>query len=137
MKQTAIVKEIIEDKACLLVKRQSMCEGCHRESGCTGCSQMLEVTVENTLAASVGDRVVIETPGATVIGVAALVFLLPLLLAFAAFFIADALTLDALYCYLAALIAPAIAYTVIAIVVRKNKKTLKVTMTEILSRDES
>ena len=134
MKQTAIVKEVVNDKALLLIKRQTMCDGCHKEGGCHGCSQIIEVTVDNTLYASAGDTVQIETPGATVIGVSALVFFLPLMLAFAAYFTLDALGLQEGFCYLGALLAPVICYTVIAIVVRRSRKTLKVTMTQVLTR---
>ncbi len=133
MKQTATVKEVAGETAILLVKRQTMCDGCHKESGCGGCSQIIEVRVKNTLNAAVGDTVTIETPGATVIGVAALVFLLPLLLAFAAYGVATLLTDSTLYKTLAALITPALAYAVIAVVVRKSKKTLTVEMVDIHS----
>lgn len=133
MKQTAIVKEVVNDTAVLLVKRQTMCDGCHRESGCGGCSQIIEVTVKNTLNASVGNTVTIETPGATVIGVAALLFLLPLLLSFAAYGVSTLLTDNTLYRTLSALITPALAYAVIAVAVRKSKKTLTVEMVDIHS----
>ena len=133
MKQTAIVKAVEDETAILLVKRQTMCDGCHKESGCGGCSQIIEVRVKNTLNATVGDTVTIETPGATVIGVAALVFLLPLLLAFAAYGVATLFTDSTLYQTLASLITPALAYAVIAIVVRKSKKTLTVEMVDIHS----
>lgn len=132
MKQTAQVKEVVGDKALLLVKRQSMCDGCHRESGCGGCAQILEVEVENTLHASVGDTVEIETPGGTVIAVAALVFLLPLLLAFAAYGIASILKAGETVPYLAALLTTVFCYAAIAFFVRKSKKTLKIVMTKIL-----
>ena len=133
MKQTAIVKEVAGENAILLVKRQTMCDGCHKESGCGGCSQIIEISVKNTLNAAVGDTVTVETPGATVIGVAALVFLLPLFLAFAAYGVATLLTDQTLYKTLAALMTPALAYAVIAIVVRKSKKTLTVEMVDIHS----
>ena len=133
MKQTAIVKAVVDETAILLVKRQTMCDGCHKESGCGGCSQIIEVRVKNTLNATVGDTVTIVTPGATVIGVAALVFLLPLLLAFAAYGVATLFTDSTLYQTLASLITPALAYAVIAIVVRKSKKTLTVEMVDIHS----
>ena len=133
MKQTAIVKEVVKDTAILLVKRQTMCDGCHRESGCGGCSQMIEVTVKNSLNAKVGDSVTIETPGASVIGVAALVFLLPLILSFAAYGISTLLTHHTLYRTLAAILTPLFAYAVIAIAVRKSKRTLTVEMVDIHS----
>lgn len=133
MKQTATVKEVVGETAILLVKRQTMCDGCHKESGCSGCSQVIEITVKNSLNALPGDTVTVETPGASVIGVAALVFLLPLFLAFAAYGVASLLTEHALYRTLAALITPALAYAVIAIAVRKSKKTLSVEMVDIHS----
>lgn len=98
------------------------------------CSQVLEIRVKNEYNAAVGDTVEIETGSSAVIGVAALVFLLPLLLAFAAYFITETLTSQRLYGYLAALAMLVITYTVIAVVVRKMNKTLSVTMTAILEK---
>lgn len=132
MKQVADVKEIRGEDAILTVKRQSMCDGCHKEGGCGHCSQVLEVTVKNTLGAEVGDKVEIETPGATVIGVAALVFLLPLLLSFLAFFLTELFGAATPYCYLAAVIAPLLCYLAISLTVRKSKVALKITMVAIL-----
>ena len=63
-----------------------------------------------------------------------LLFLLPLLLSFAAYAIATLLTDHTLYRTLAALAAPALAYAAIAITVRKSKKTLTVEMVEIQSQ---
>ncbi len=137
MKQVATVKEIQTDKALLLVKRQSMCEGCHKESSCSSCSQVLEIEVDNTLFAEVGDTVEIETPGGSVIGVAALIFLLPLLLAFVAYFVIRLFSDETLYAIIAALAAPTLGYIGIAVGVRKSKKTLAVSMSRIIEKHKS
>ncbi len=134
MRQKATVKELKGNTALLAVRRQSICEGCHRESGCSSCSQVLEIAVENRCLAEVGDIVEVETGSGAVIGTAALVFLLPLGMAFGAYFLAGLITRVGLYRYLAALLAMALTYVGIALVVRRLKKTLSVTMTAVLER---
>lgn len=136
MKQQAIVRAVSGDEALLAVKRQSICEGCHREGGCSSCTQIVEVTVKNSCHASVGDRVEVETGSGAVIGVAALVFLLPLFVAFGAYALAGLWLTKTTLRYLAAFGALALTYLVIGIVVRRMKAKLSVTMTAIVGRAE-
>lgn len=88
MKQTAIVTEVKGNKATVEVERSSACAGCSESHDCIACKKKITVTAENAAGAAVGDRVVIESGSERILGYAALVFVLPLLLAFAAFFIA-------------------------------------------------
>lgn len=90
MRQTARVIALHPDgTAELAVKRDTACGDC---ASCGGCAAgTVRVTVENSLKAAVGDTVLVETDTTKVIAIAALVYLLPLLLFFAGYAIGSAL----------------------------------------------
>ncbi len=72
----------------LAVRRDTACGDC---ATCGGCNAgTVRVTVANSLHAAVGDKVVIETATRTVILIAALVYLLPLLMFFTGYALAGA-----------------------------------------------
>ncbi len=95
MRQTGTVKSVSQRYAVVEVQRMSACSGCHKAdpgmgtagmTACHDCSMfpqdsVLTVTAQNAVGAFVGDRVELETATQTVLGYAAAVFLLPLLLA--------------------------------------------------------
>lgn len=90
MKKTAQVISVSSDgMAELRVKRDSACGDCATCGGCDAGS--ITFSVKNTLDAKPGDTVSVETPSKAVIAVAALVYLLPLLLFFAGYAIGSAL----------------------------------------------
>ena len=92
MRQRAVVVETEGVKAKILVKRTSMCEGCHKNKD-SDCSGHCEITTlfgsndkmtayaENKIGAGVGDTVEIDTESRTVLSYAALVFVFPIVLA--------------------------------------------------------
>ena len=94
MKTTAKVVELQGNTAMVETERTSACEGCHKaENGCSVCSLMgsgrkLRSKAENRAGARVGDRVSVETATSRVLFYAALVFILPILLAVAGWFFA-------------------------------------------------
>lgn len=90
MKQIATVKEIQEDgKALVVVKRQTMCEACHKDaSGCAACSGQISVSAVNAAGAGVGDTVEVDTSSKQIFAAAAVVFLLPIAAAVAGYFVA-------------------------------------------------
>ncbi|MCQ2431420.1 MAG: SoxR reducing system RseC family protein [Clostridia bacterium] len=94
MRKLGMVRETNGTKALVAVQRMSACAGCHKadpgsdggENACHECSIFpvgteLTVTAENAIGAVPGDRVALETATQTVLGYAAAVFLLPLVLA--------------------------------------------------------
>lgn len=93
MQKIGIVVENHPEYAVVEVSRKSACEGCHAAGeGCKACitfggNREMRTRAENTLGAKVGDRVILETDSGTVILYAAAVFLLPLLLGTAGFFV--------------------------------------------------
>ena len=88
MIQRAKVVEISDGHAVVQVSRKAMCDGCHK-SECGGSCAMsaifangstMTATAVNEAGAVVGDTVEIETSDKEVLGVASLVFLLPVVL---------------------------------------------------------
>ena len=105
MRQTGVVIARSDRHAVVEVRRMSACAGCHKAASessvmtgsdaatephtdvCADCQMFpvvaeLSVTALNEIGAEVGDRVVIESSTQLILGYAAAVFSLPLLLAF-------------------------------------------------------
>ncbi len=89
MKTWAVVVSCTDDIAVVEVERSSACEGCHKAAdgeGCTVCTLMggnrkFTARAYNAVRAKVGDRVAVESRTWRVLSYAALVFLLPIVLA--------------------------------------------------------
>ena len=101
MESIGRVTETSGEIATVEVRRESACEGCHKnaEGGCSVCTLMggeknrvMRTTVRNPIGAKVGDVVRIESPSEKTLAWAALVFLLPLALTAAGFAVACAIT---------------------------------------------
>ncbi len=86
MRVKATVISIDGKVATVESERLSACEGCHKHAeGCSVCSLMggnktITSIAKNSLGASVGDIVEIETETKTVLFYAALVFILPIVI---------------------------------------------------------
>lgn len=92
MTQTATVMRLIEpDRAEVQIHRSSACG--HDCKSCGGCGpdimSQVSVVAENELGARVGDTVCIESESRKVLGLAAGLYLVPILLLFAGYFIAS------------------------------------------------
>ncbi len=79
MQQIATVSEVSREIATVCVERSDACANCH--AACVGCKKLLQAKARNTAGAKAGDRVLLESKTGRLLGVAACVFLLPLLLA--------------------------------------------------------
>lgn len=94
MTQTAVVTELMGNRARIRVKRVSACaHDCAHCGG--GCSEMMKsapvsVLARNPLGAQPGDRVVVASDTGSILGAAALVYLLPIVFFFAGYFMAKA-----------------------------------------------
>ncbi len=86
MRVKATVKSVEGKLAIVESERLSACDGCHKHAeGCSVCSLMggnriITSRAENTVGASVGDVVEIETETRTVLFYAMIVFILPLVI---------------------------------------------------------
>lgn len=93
MTQTATVCATAGDTATVLVMRQSACSGCHA-GGCFGCGKAVCAEAYNTVGATTGDTVELETATTRVLGAAALVFLLPLVAMLVGYLVGAVLSLS-------------------------------------------
>ncbi|MBO5327295.1 MAG: SoxR reducing system RseC family protein [Clostridia bacterium] len=102
MKTKATVVEIISpDIAVVSVERRAACDGCHKAAdgkGCSVCTLLgskgeTRARARNTVGAAPGDTVEVESRTKRIMGYAALVFLLPVALAIAAYLIGAKLSL--------------------------------------------
>ncbi len=96
MTQIATVKCLLDGgRAEILVRRQSACG--HSCESCGGCGPEAQAQVaavaENPSAAQPGDTVLVESESGRVLSLAAVLYLLPILLLFVGYFIAKALGL--------------------------------------------
>lgn len=87
MEQTVKVCRVYPDGTAQVLRiRESACSGdCHKCSGCGAAQQALLLTANNPIGAAEGDIVTIEAATAPVLKAAAVLYLLPLLLFFAAY----------------------------------------------------
>ena len=94
MKQIATVEKLLGGcRAEISVARQSACaHECHECAGCGGTAAPVRAVADNPIGASVGQKVVVESSSRQVFGVILLVYMLPVLLFFAGYFLSGALT---------------------------------------------
>lgn len=133
MLQEAIVTKIRDDGlAEVVVERLSICGG-----DCNGCNEckyehLMKSVVQNPIGAVRGQQVMIETPTSGVVRGALAIYVLPIVLLFAGYAIAAALSLSEGTCIIAAF-AAAIVGVIIAIVISKAKYKADPTPTKIVS----
>lgn len=84
MTQRVRVKTVNPDgTAVVLHIRQSACSGdCHKCSGCGAAQEPLLLTAENPIGAKPGDLVTVSSESGPVLGAAAVLYILPLVLFF-------------------------------------------------------
>lgn len=141
MKTTATVIEVNGTRAIVESERVSACEGCHKateEGGCSVCSLMgsnRKITTQayNPVGARVGDLVSIESDTGRMLGYAALVFLLPLLMALIFFGITACFTESAILRGIFAGIGLVVSFIAMSFYSKYvQKKRCDVCITEIL-----
>lgn len=93
MEQLVRVKETFDDgTAQVFVVRESACSGdCHKCSGCGAAKETILLKAQNPIGARRGDLVKLESETGPVLKAAAVLYMLPMLLFFAGYFVADRL----------------------------------------------
>lgn len=146
MKAKAKVISVSGTVAIVECVRMSACEGCHRASEgseCSICSLMggnrtVRAKAENLSGAKVGDDVIVESSTSRILGYAAAVFLLPLLLAALFYGIASAVSASDLWKWIFAGIGFAVSFFGTFFYSRRiQKDRCDVIITEILDLPES
>ena len=143
MRTKATVKALQGDLAIVEAERASACEGCHKktegENGCAVCSlvggeRRFTATAENHIGARIGDTVFVESATSRVMLYAAMVFLLPILLAFGGYGIVAIFTDQTGFRLIGALVGFLLCFLGLRIYsAHLQKKRPDVVITEILS----
>lgn len=91
MQQEAIIKEIISAReARIEVRRKAACGGdCGSCHGCSHPNETITVSAVNEAHAVVGDRVLVETSSKEVLFLAALLYIMPIILMIGGYFISS------------------------------------------------
>lgn len=95
MEQTVVVARVLDaQRALIVLQRASACSGdCHQCSGCGAVGQTVTAVARNPVQASAGDRVVVRSDSGAVLTAALWVYLAPLALFFAGYFLGALLPL--------------------------------------------
>ena len=138
MTKEGIVSRVENGFATVLVKTHNACDACRAECGGHCDKAKLEkVTVENTLGAKLGDRVVLYSDTKTVMLWALLVFVVPIIISFAAVLLAYSRTSSPLALTVVG-VAAFIGFFAVLRLAFKNKKESDVfQMTEIVKGDKN
>lgn len=148
MLERAVVVETDGKIATIEVKRSSMCEGCHKLSGNGDCAGHCEISglvagngktvitkAVNLAGAAVGDKVRIETDSKKVIGYAALVFILPIIVCAVFYWVGDIIFTEAYGAFLSAAVGFILTFLGIAVYDRsKRAKLPEIVITGIINR---
>jgi len=91
MEQLVRVRETFDDGTALVVHvRESACSGdCHKCSGCGAAKETILLKAKNPIGARRGDLVKLESATGPVLKAAAVMYMLPMLLFFAGYFLGD------------------------------------------------
>ncbi len=126
MKQTVRVIENTSKDICLVeLKRESACGGnCHSCGGCASPDEMHVAKAVNGIGANPGDMVVVETRGSVIFGIAALVYLLPVLLLFAGYIVAELIAGNSVLSGIFSAVGFIVGIIVIVVVGRRRKDNI-------------
>ncbi len=93
MQQLVRVKETFEDGTAMVIHvRESACSGdCHKCSGCGAAKETILLKAQNPIGAARGDLVTVESATGPVLKAAAVLYMLPMVLFFAGYFVGDLL----------------------------------------------
>lgn len=93
MEQLVRVRETFDDGTALVIHiRESACSGdCHKCSGCGAAKETVLLKAKNPIGSRRGDLVKLESATGPVLKAAAVMYMIPMLLFFAGYFVGDAL----------------------------------------------
>ena len=143
MQTKATVIKTDRDRATVEVERQAACDGCHKnkDGGCsicslTGASKKFEAVAKNEIGAKVGDCVTVVTKTERVLGYAALVFLLPILVGVAFYFLAGIFTSTEMWHYAAMVLGFLLSFFFVWLYAKRvARDRCDVEIVEILDRE--
>ena len=129
MEQRVRVREVMDDgTARVICIRESACSGdCHKCSGCGAAQETISLLAENPIGAKAGDLVIIRSESAPVLGAAAVLYVLPLVLFFAGYFLGESLGAGVLCGCVAFLLGIVAAVAYDRRMAKKNKTVYTIT----------
>lgn len=146
MRQRAVVIEADGREAVIEVSRATMCDGCERHGGCEGHCEItglvatggkMRTRALNSVSARPGDTVEVETESRRVLGYAALVFLLPIIICGALGYAAHALWRTEAAAVIGGIVGFAAAFAAILLIDRRaRRRDPDIAIVEIVSRAE-
>ena len=142
----AKVLSIDNKVATVEVERKSACDGCHKNEtgeGCSICSltggnRKFSAKALNNVGAEVGDTVEITSASSRVLFYSVLVFVLPVVIGIAFYFIAEALFHTELYNYLALVLGFVLSFAFVWIYSKKiSDKRCDIEIVRVIGSDDS
>ena len=93
MEQLVWVRDTFEDGTAMVIHvRESACSGdCHKCSGCGAAKETVLIKAKNPIGAKRGDLVKLESATGPVLKAAAVLYMIPMVLFFAGYFLGDTL----------------------------------------------
>lgn len=146
MRQRAVVIKAEGKYAEIEVSRATMCEGCQKNGGCehpcelsgiVAGSGKMRTTAQNKIGAKPGDTVEVETESTKVLGYAALVFVMPILVCAVFYFLGKAIWSSETPALIAAAAGFVLSFLGISVFDRSKKKSEPdIQIVEIVKRAE-
>ncbi len=124
MNTVAYVKEVNGKYAVVETERKSACDGCHKNENGEGCamckvfggSTKIEAKARNAVGAKVGDKVEIDSSSARMLFYALLIFILPLVVSVAAYFVATSFGYGETVAGVCAICAFVVCFAIVAVI---------------------
>jgi len=136
MTQKVRVTEVLKKGLCKVeMKRESACGGnCASCGGCASADETVIALAVNAAGAAVGETVIVETRGKDIYSIAALVYLVPVILMIAGYIAASALFDFSSAPGIGSAVGFATGVLIAVLYGKKKKEKIYLTVTEILSR---
>jgi sigma-E factor negative regulatory protein RseC len=139
MTRTVLVKEVFENGLCKVeIKRESACGGnCSSCGGCISADRTAAALAVNSVGASAGDTVVVESRGKDIFIIAALVYILPVVLLIAGYVVAASLSAHAWAPGIGSALGFAAGILTALVCERRRKGKIYLTVTKILRENDA
>ena len=147
MRQKALVKATKEKYAVVEVTRNSMCDGCSKQScsshSCAagtifGANKIMSAKARNPINALTGDTVMVETKEKTVMRDAAVVFLMPLIICGLFYYLGNLIFHTVTAAYIASAVGFILAFCILGFIEHiRKEKVPDIVIVDILTRAET
>ena len=131
--QAQVIRIVNESVAKVAVKRKSACSGdCHTCHGCPHPDEIVMVDADNLVGAQKGDDVIIRSDTGRVLKLAAMLYLMPLVLFFLGYFVMPGGETPRVIAGVAAFVVGILICMYVSRSMKKNNKEMHFTIVEVL-----